>query len=304
MRQLHDPHELLPKLKEKEVRSLSYSKISTADKCLTALEFSLDPRIPYITDQTRATGTSYHAGLEAFYEGHGTDVAPFDRLPAMRDGAREALEKEADGYGFEWDKGEGFSDAWGRVETMLLAYVEDSCYWPEGFRLVANELEFILPFREGWVARGILDRAFTDGEFLYLVDDKSAKKPWRKDKHTHRVTPQPAWYVRWAAEIWPEFAGRTRFVFDVMTLGGQFERREAKVEQPHIDGCMAKADRVMSLVEQGGPYPPNVDSFLCSARFCDHWDYCAFGESFDTGVLLPVPTKPEVVDDLVTASEG
>lgn len=291
MRNLHDPHDLLPRIREGELRSLSYSKITTADKCLTALEFSLDRRIPYVTDQTRATGTAYHAGLEAFYETRDVETFPY-----MLGAAEEALTKEAESLGFEWDEGEGFEEAFGRVQTMLGHYIEDTCYWPDGFHLVGNEIEFILPFREGWAARGILDRAFTDGATLYLVDDKSAKKPWKRHKESHRNTPQPAWYVHWARSIWPEFAGLpVRFVFDVMTLDGQFERREAPVQPAHIEGCLGKADRVMDLIDAGGPYPPNVSSFLCSAKWCDHWSYCPFGAAFDGDEAITVEQHIESI---------
>lgn len=295
---LRDPHNLKPIVEKRLVRTISPSRISTADKCLTALEYSLDRRIPYVTDQTRAIGTAYHAGLEAFYSA---------RPEEMMADANEKLQAESETPGFAWDEGSGLDDAWLIVEGMLHTYLADECWWPDDHTVLGVEVEMLAPLRRGWVRRGYTDLvleheyeempedsfdAVTRKE-LILVDHKSARKPWKRHKESWRQTPQPSWYVDLALECFPGY-DRYRFVFDVMTLDGKFERREAPVSHASIEGTRGKAHRVCDLIDQGGPYPPNVGSFLCSEKWCDWWSICPFGAAFDGGEQLTVEQYVEL----------
>lgn len=275
-----------------KARILRQSTIGTADTCLQRLEYDLDPSVPYGTGEGRANGTAYHAGLEWYYKtrkDHGIVIPdPDDRLN-MGEFVVSVYDEEIakGGDAFRWDTDR--DQALAKVFKMLDAYFDGECYWPDEYEVHGVETTFMMPLRgipygrSDWVVKGTIDLVLKDPlGWLVVVDHKTAKRPWKKGKESHRSTNQPPWYTHWVRKLMDQ--QEVAFVFDVMTYGCQFERRPTTVEQCHIDGVLKKAELVTGLIEQGGPYPPNTSSFLCSNQWCDHWDRCPFGESFDTPV--------------------
>lgn len=303
MTQLLDPYNLLPAIGAGELRALRQSTLGTADTCLKRLEYDLDPRIPYSTGEARAVGTAYHAGLDAYYSQRrrrqdnpdeadleGSDAVEQVYVPA----ALEAFENEASTPGFLWQNGE--QHARDTIVRMLNAYFEQGHYWPSQYKVLAVEVEWVLPSpRPGWAHKGTIDLVLQDPNGWHILDDhKSAGKRWRKGKELPRTTNQPTWYLH----HWSQMQGgiaTVAFVFSVMTYAGEFERRGPISYEPHlVEAVLLKAEAVCGLIEQGGPYPPNVGSFLCDSRWCDHWAYCPFGEAFDGGRQAEVPVAIRV----------
>lgn len=277
-----------------QARVLRQSTIGTADTCLQRLEYDLDPSIPYGTGEGRANGTAYHAGLEWYYStrmGNGFFVPDASDLGMMSDFVIETYDEEIrkGGESFRWDTDR--DTALVKVFKMLDAYFANEHYWPAEYEVVGVETTFMMPLDDidfpSWVVKGTIDLVLRDPNgWLVVVDHKTAKRPWKKGKESHRSTNQPAWYVHWLRQL--KAQQEVAFVFDVMTYGGVFERRPTTVEQCHIDGVLKKAELVTRLIEQGGPYPPNVSSFLCSVQWCDHHFRCPFGEAFDRDVPVTV----------------
>lgn len=286
-----------------QARVLRQSTIGTADTCLQRLEYDLDPSIPYGTGEGRANGTAYHAGLQWYYDRRQSQgfFIPLTRdLMAMHDFVEATYDDEIrkGGESFRWDTDR--DTALAKVFKLVDTYLANEHYWPAEYEVVGVEITFMMPL-EGrfplneqledsanvWVVKGTIDLVLRDPNgWLVVVDHKTAKRPWKKGKESHRSTNQPAWYVHWLRQL--KAQQEVAFVFDVMTYGGVFERRPTMVEQCHIDGVLKKAELVTRLIEQGGPYPPNVSSFLCSVQWCDHWNRCPFGGSFDQAVPVTV----------------
>lgn len=290
-----------------QARVLRQSTIGTADTCLQRLEYDLDPSIPYGTGEGRANGTAYHAGLEWYYsfrKAGGTVELDDADCHVMRLCVEECFDEEIrkGGDSFRWDTDR--DTALVKVFKMLDAYFANEHYWPSEYEVVGVETTFMMPLYQpmrglyenvevpGWVVKGTIDLVLRDPNgWLVVVDHKTAKRPWKKGKESHRSTNQPAWYVHWLRQL--KAQQEVAFVFDVMTYGGVFERRPTTVEQCHIDGVLKKAELVTRLIEQGGPYPPNVSSFLCSVQWCDHYGRCPFGHAFDSAVEVEVGNAAE-----------
>lgn len=297
MSELIDPAGLKPKLDAGQIRVMRQSTLGTADVCLKRLEYYLDPSIPYVTGEARVVGTAYHAGLEHFYARSQTGTPT--------SAAREAFELEAE-FVADWDGNP--EAAWARVEGMLAAYFGGECYWPDEYEVVGTEVEFLLPAeRPGWALKGAIDLVLLDPAGWYvIVDHKTAGKPWRKGKESARSTNQPDWYLH----LWPRIAHAlgleqrpAAFVFDVMTYDGRFTRVPAPRTEATVAAIRAKANVVMALIECGGPYPPNTQSFLCDARWCDWWDRCPWGAAMDADAPPPSPVPVSVQQDTDTDKE-
>ncbi|HYF45465.1 MAG TPA: PD-(D/E)XK nuclease family protein [Acidimicrobiales bacterium] len=311
-----DPYGLLPAVTAGELRVLRQSTLGTADTCLKRLEYDLDPRIPYGTGEARAVGTGYHAGLECYYrwrqgEEVGGQCPTRDDSFAYSDpdlerflmacifaAAIEAFDREANTDGFQFDPESSRDRAVQKISRMLEEYfLSQRCYWPAGYEILAVEQEFLYPApanRPGWAVKGTVDLILRDPNgWLIIVDHKTATRPWKKNKHEARQTNQPAWYLHHVRLLCTDpdtgEMPNVAFVFDVMTYDGKFERRPASRQGHEVAAVIVKAEHVMGLIERGGPYPPNVGSFLCSRRWCDHWLYCPFGEAMETGQGVPLP---------------
>lgn len=278
-----DPYDLEPLVAAGKVKVLRQSTLGTADTCLHRLTYDLDASIPYATGEARAVGTAYHRGLEVYYRNRSLGAAPDSvDFANILEQAQIAFKVESETPGFEWQEGE--PAALTKIERMLRSYFDEHRYWPSDYEVLGVEHTFMHPFYDGWIVKGTVDLILRDPTgWVVIVDHKSAKRPWKKGKESHRSTNQPSWYAHFVRRIF-DLDHAPAFVFDVMTYGGEFERRPAVVGPQHVTAVLAKAANLTALIDQGGPYPPNVSSFLCDARWCDHWQRCPWGEAFDSGV--------------------
>jgi hypothetical protein len=258
-------------------RQMRQSFLGTADTCLKRIEHQLALPNHYGSSEARVIGTAYHAGMECLYQG-------LDEWEIWVELAFEAEVKKCEP---EWDT--SATEALETAKRLVRTYIEQDLAWPSSYKVLGVEQEFWLPMKDGWVWKGSIDLILLgpDG-WHYIVDHKTAGKPWKKGKHSARNTNQPALYI-W---IWKQLWALThdgevpnvQFVFDIMTLDGQFERRPAPRSTNEIRLMFDKAHDLATLVDQGGPFPPNQSSFLCHHKYCDFWAICPYGESFESGV--------------------
>ena len=61
----------------------------------------------------------------------------------------------------------------------------------------------------------------------------------------------------------------------------EFERRWAPRTQAQIDATLERGKDLATLIDQGGPFLPNTESFLCSPHYCDHWEICPYGSTLN-----------------------
>lgn len=292
MSALLDPFNLLPEIKAGKKKPIHQSTIGQADTCHKRLEFDLDPSIGYTNGSQRAVGTGYHAALELYYENDGSVTRD-----AMLSAAIAAFDREVEltpEENWSWDeKAPDRDTALGLMGTMICAYVDGAHAWPlDEFKVLYTEATIILPLHGDWVVRGTLDLVLEDSNGWHvLVDHKTANRPWAKDKHLPAKTNQPSWYQKW----WPQTYAITHggeipqahFVFDVMTYDGNFKRIPAPRRPLDLEIVVEKAELVTDLIDRGGPFLPNTQSFLCSEKWCDHWFRCPFGARMQdsTGVM-------------------
>ena len=92
-------------------------------------------------------------------------------------------------------------------------------------------------------------------------------------------TPQAAYYLGVFHELGlAEPDANLRFVYDVIALDGPtFHRIEEPRSETQIAATKLQSEMLADLIDAGGPYLPNTESFLCSQAYCDHWDICPFG---------------------------
>lgn len=261
-------------------RILRQSTLGSFDVCHKRVEFDRDPSIPYGTGPNRAFGTAYHAGLEGWYQGQTRE-----QINSM---VAEAFEREAthiDDWGPDWTSA---TDALTHAGKLVLDYI--TCHgddWLADHDVIGTEVTLFYPLGNGgWSMRGTLDLVLchrATGAHV-IVDHKTARRPWKKGKETFRNTNQPAWYTFFWPLVWAEahdgeLPSDVTFVFDVMTQDSKFEHRPAPVTDAQREAVLLKASTACALIEAGGPYLPNMQSFLCSAQWCDHWQRCPFGEA-------------------------
>tara|TARA_R110002074_G_scaffold24744_2_gene73736 strand:- start:1123 stop:1992 length:870 start_codon:yes stop_codon:yes gene_type:complete len=284
------------------------STLGSADKCLRALQYDLENPV-YHGGSTRALGTAFHHGLETFYQPGGMYIpmadllleaeAEFDRCVSME--PSHESEKTKTAGEFRWDENvPDSSTAYELLAVMIPAYVTEHA-WPidhdwavssgsypkEGhFGVLGTEMSFNLPFFDKHTSNGSMDLTLVDHlGWIVGVDFKTAGRMWPKGKEHPRKQNQAPWYVRALQELYPDAPGY-RFVFDIITLKGKFERRIADPSQGHIDAVERKAIQVVSLYEgmraSGLDLPANPANTLCNPKWCDHWDVCEYGAALDS----------------------
>ena len=280
---------------------LRQSLLSTADTCLHRLKWYLDPATPYYAGVSRMMGTGYHAGLEFWYGAlkNGEIVKVEQVLYA----ARQAMVKEISdaGKNFDWTyqvktarqaeriltKDEAFT----MVFDLLRTYVQEGYTWPvERYVILDIELEFLLPYPgfDEWRRKGAIDLVLWDREtkWIHIVDHKTAKKKWPKNKSQAHYTPQAAYYTKAFEDLLAmgrysdlEVAGIT-FTYDVFSFNdSHFARIDAYRTPAQVAATMKRADMLVQLIENGGPLIPSPDSFLCQEAYCDYWDECEHGKT-------------------------
>lgn len=268
-------------------RIIRQSTLGSFDVCHKRVEFDRDPNIGYGTGPHRAFGTAYHAGLEAYYEGMRTGLEG-NPLPSrtITEAVGEAFTRESQHISTWEPDWTSANEAVGHVLHLVLEYItkDGGTYWLFDHDVVATEVTLFYPLGDtGWAMKGTLDLVLRnrDTGAHVIVDHKTARRPWKKGKELFKNTNQPAWYTLFWPLVWAEANGGevvdTSFWFDVMSHDGRLEHRQAPVTEAQRAAVLEKASAACRLIDNGGPYLPNTQSFLCSKQWCDHWDRCPFG---------------------------
>ena len=254
------------------MKQLSQGSLNDADICQKRLDFKLVQGIrPKSSNERMAMGTAYGEVLEILYK---TQKMEFDKVAEII--FREVTDAVD---GFEWET--DFETAVERTQAGLNAYQVKGCNWPEDkYEVVATEFELLHPLREEWQAISMIDLLLKEksSDWFYIVDHKFGQKPWANSKHQPQSTNQPGWYLE-AIKKWCGHSN-VRFFFDVMTWEGSFQRIEAHRNSYHQDLMHVKADMVMDIVDAGGLFFPNQSHHLCSAKWCNHWYRCPYGDAW------------------------
>jgi len=277
------------------------SLLGQAHSCHHRLQYILDPKIPYTTGVVRAMGTAIHAGHEMYYthrQGGGDAISAPNYVRQWQECAIAAFDHEVErgGDSFDWV----YQPQTARKQLLVLTrddavqtickaiafYHDNEHYWPEEYEVLAVEWYFDMPFphHDTWTLSGTLDlilRHSATGH-LKLVDHKNCKDKPRADKYRAHKTPQAAFYL-WAVDRWLEELNvrppeRPLFVYDALAFDGSgFWRIEEARTLLQIEATMTEASMLATLIDNGGPYMPNTESFLCSESYCDFWHLCPFG---------------------------
>jgi len=278
---------------EEGTKVMRQSMIGTGDICHKRLGF--DQFLPSkINNRARALGTGFHAILEA--EGlQRMRGGTYDMKKVGLSALREAVEIEGADR-FEWEGGD-FEETLDLAFKMARYYIDNHWWDPSTYKMVAVEESFNIPWitttETKWWSHGTIDAVYEglDG-YIYLVDYKGSKNKWRKGKEKPRQTPQAAWYLYWFAQWWFQTRGESRkfrFYYDVTTHGTglAFNRIESSPTPYQTEVILQKATQYALMLDSGGPFLPNTSHFLCDHRWCDHWEICEFGESFNNPSMPP-----------------
>ena len=268
------------------------SLLGSADKCLRSFQYSLERPEGFQEGGSiqRSLGTGYHnGGMEPFYKalmlGH--------PVPTIDDSVALALTEmhddiaKADPENFKWSKEITDVDAADlKLASMVRTYFEEEHYWPEDFKVLGVEHTFDFPYMVyGQPVHGTMDLVLEDPlGYIVIVDHKTCGRMWDSTKHKPRKQNQPAFYTRVAKLIWPDRPGY-RFVYDIMSYAGKFERRISDPTEAHEQAVWDKAEQLVALYKMmrgsGLDLPVNPSSTLCSPAFCDFWPVCPQGEALD-----------------------
>lgn len=268
------------------------SGLGSADKCLRSFQYGLEAPEGLLPGGSvqRAMGTGYHAALEMYYQHVTWGPASLDDLVACALNTFHGEVAKIDPSMFKWSKEVADVDmADLKLASMVRAYFEDVHQWTDPFSVLEVETTFGYGSEieiRGIPVRGAMDLVLEDPSgWITIVDHKTAGKKWDQNKHKARKQNQPAFYVGVAELLWPGRPGY-RFVYDIMTYGGVFERRISEVTPGHIDAVFEKAQQILTLykgMRSGGmDLPVNPSSNLCSPVYCDFWSACPQGAALDT----------------------
>ncbi len=286
-------------------RRMTQSMIAQNDICAKRTEFDLFHETLERGNVNRVIGSGYHAGnAEGYLQMMRGETLDVDR---MVDAGIKTFNR-----GIEWDdytdrKVDEFSWTF-QPKTYRAPHIElnqDQAvsiveqlirfYWDKGYawdkEVVAVEFRMNLPYLgapEGWDRGGAVDLIVVDGGGGYILDDhKTSKKKWTKKKGMP-TNPQAAWYL----DEWRTYAktNLVKFCYDVMAINvdsdtlkaePEFERRWAPRTEAQIDMTLERGRDLAKLIDQGGPFLPNTESFLCSPHYCDHWKICPYGSTLN-----------------------
>lgn len=283
------------------INTMRQSTLGTADTCLHRLQYLFDPNVPRKGSVIRTIGTGYHAGIAEYYfrRRQGTlrdGIHPTPQeLTEFLAAAEAAFDEDLAEYElFDWryqprtyrqeEKIVDREEAIDIMSNALDTYFLERHYWPENYEVMAVEMHFELPYEgmPGWTRSGTMDLVVRDMNTGRLVgdDQKFTRKQWNKKK-VEPSQPQAAWYVAAIAEWFDEPIENIDFVFSVLGYEQGFKRWEAPRTQRHVQATLERGKQVAKLIEQGGPFPPNPGSFLCSEAYCDFWMICPFGASLN-----------------------
>jgi hypothetical protein len=277
------------------VRRARQSTLNNGDVCLKRLEHQFFHDIPKRGSVNRGIGTGYHAGMATYYGARlatGAETATWDEI---LESAIEAFDEDlAENEVYDWRfQVKGYrteeivftrDDAIEMLRESLTRYFDEGHQWPLDWQVVAVEMMFDQPWIPTWNRSGSIDLVLADAERYVLDDHKTAKTKWKKGKNG-ASNPQVAWYMK----AWREHAGLDYYpemYYDIMgLLDKTFERRPAPRSDRQVELTLARAVDTFTLIDKGGPFPPNTESFLCSQAYCDYWDPCPYGKglSFTEG---------------------
>lgn len=265
------------------------STINEADICGYRTKLRLEnPDQPRKTSVARAIGTGAHAGLAAGYLSIMRGEEP--SLEAMVEEGVHDLEAElflhSDVVDWRWQVATSraaeevytFDDCVEKVTDALTRYVAQDLWWPRPrYQVVGVEQPFNMSWIDGWDRTGTMDLVVLDSEtgWYHIVDHKFTKRKWPAAKATAKASVQAAWYIDAARLLYG--TRHVTFNYDVFSFGGDFQRIDAGRSDEQIVVTMKRAELLADLIEKGGPYQPNVQSFLCSEAYCDYWGICPFG---------------------------
>jgi hypothetical protein len=275
------------------------SLLGSVDKCLRSAQFSIEtpPMVPSGSIQ-RSLGTGYHAAMERFYKFRmeteytepfnweiATAVFVETALTCMHDDIDSVARA---GGSFKWSKEITDVDmADTKLAHMVRSYFEGDHYWPAEFEVVGVEHSFTFADEiMGMPMHGTMDLVLRDPSgYIVIVDHKTCARMWDQSKHKPRKQNQPGFYVHAARKLWPDAAGY-RFVYDICSYKGDFERRISDPSPAHEHAVMEKAEQFIVLYKglraNGMDLPVNPSSNLCSPSFCDYWSICPQGAALDS----------------------
>jgi hypothetical protein len=266
------------------------SHLGDFDACGRKMQYKIeDPRD--LSGSVRAVGNGYHAGLELYYNAR---MAGDKHLPTPEACGTAGVKEfdtrlESAGDSFLWDP-EKFTtrdEAHGAIRQLVYEYFDGGHQWPLEFVVLGVEISFTVPIEGSeHVMGGTADLVLQDPMGGILgVDHKTAGKRWPAGKHEPRKNNQAPWYVKALQQVFPG-APYYRFVFDVMTYGGVFERRIADPDGRHIEAITRKAIEIATVYEgmrlgAGMDLPANPGNTLCNPKWCDHFDVCPYGRALE-----------------------
>ena len=263
------------------------SIIGDFDICQRRAQYSFQHPI-HSSGQTRAIGTGYHAGLEAYYLERqvGGPVEP-EHVDYYVQEAIKAFDEDAEtADDFHWDlletEGTTREDSHQIIEAMVRSYFDNAYYWPADYTVLGVEHRIEADWIDGWAGAGTIDLVLYHEatDWVVAVDAKTARRMWPAKKASARVNNQAPWYVKWLRELYG--TEQVTFVFDVMRRDGKkFNRFRSDVDARHVLAITRKAETVAALLDSGLDLPPNQQSNLCSAVYCDYWSVCPFGAALD-----------------------
>ena len=286
-------------------KKMGQSVIGQGDVCLKRIEYDWFHDTPILGGVNRSIGTGYHAGNAEGYlqRMHGNPVDVDRMVEAAVHTFYASIEfdeytqKPVDQFDWTYQPSTYRApqivlmpeQAAVVVEQLVRAYWAGN-QWSDDYQTVAVEFSMDMDYPgapEGWRRGGTVDLILArDGQYI-LDDHKTARKAWAKNKGTP-TNPQAAWYV----DMWRHHSGSTNvtFAYDVMAINlnpedkmayPSFERRLAPRTTEQIEATLEKGRMLAQLIDQGGPFLPSPDSFLCSPHYCDHWKRCPFGSTLN-----------------------
>lgn len=280
-------------------RIMGQSIISQANTCLKRVEYMFFDPQPQRGHVNTSMGTGYHAGLAHYYLDRRAEgfFEPSDgQILSYVETAINTFDAdvEIDGYTgepnvtFDWR----FQPKTYRAEeitydramavealsNLVRRYFVDGHYWQANYDVVAVEQRLQMSFdgMPGWRRGGGIDLVLAEARTGYvLVDQKTSRKKWAKNKGMP-TDPQAAWYIK----AWQDWSGTREviFVYDVIGHDGSFERRLAPRTERQVEVTLMRGREIARLIDQGGPFPPNPESFLCSEAYCNFWNVCPYGK--------------------------
>ncbi len=278
--------------------------IGQNDICMKRTEYDIFVDTPQVANVNRVIGSGYHAGNAEGYQqlmhGFPRDVDKMVEAGtwAFRRGVEwdDYVDRPVDEFSWTYQPKTYRAPLIILNEARATQAVEDLIrfYWSEhawDLEVVAVEFRMNLPYPgapAGWDRGGAVDLILADGGGGYILDDhKTSKKKWTKKKGTPN-NPQAAWYL----DEWRTYANtdQVKFCYDVMAINldpdtllakPEFERRWAPRSQAQIDATLERGRDLAKLIDQGGPFLPNTESFLCSPHYCDYWKICPYGSTLN-----------------------